>query len=213
MIDDDALIEASKRERESFSPLLEEEEEEEVGVYIYSLLTNFFSDGGCCWFAAGLSGLHFRWTKNTSPPNTALIASVIETYGGITKKTEKGEKQKLGDCSLPNWIRFPLMTDFQPLSIYNATKGDSVREPASGLQVFLFVFFFYIRNLFFVRLIPLKVGRTDAPTKEEEVNDTHDLCVCRMPLAYQYRQHQKQKGISKVEIRRKSDGSHVTCRI
>ncbi len=65
------------------------------------------------------------------------------------------------------------MTDFRPLSIYNATKGDSVGEPASGLQVF-----FYIRNLFFVRLIPLKVGRTDAPTKEEEVNDTHDLCVC-----------------------------------
>jgi hypothetical protein len=32
VIDDDALIEASKTERESFSPLFEEEEEE-VGVY------------------------------------------------------------------------------------------------------------------------------------------------------------------------------------
>lgn len=177
MIDDDALIEASKRERESFSPLLEEEEEEEVGVYIYSLLTNFFSDGGCCWFAAGLSGLHFRWTKNTSPPNTALIASVIETYGGITKKTEKGEKQKLGDCSLPNWIRFPLMTDFQPLSIvYNATKGDSVREPASGLQVF-FCLFSTSETCSLWDLYPWKLdGRTHPPKRKKWT--THMTCVC-----------------------------------
>jgi hypothetical protein len=80
------------RERESFSPLLEEEEE--VGVYIL-FADKLFSDGGCCWFAAGLSGLHFRWTKNTSPPNTALIASVIETYGG-NEDNRKGGATKIG---------------------------------------------------------------------------------------------------------------------
>jgi hypothetical protein len=80
------------RERESFSPLLEEEEE--VGVYIL-FADKLFSDGGCCWFAAGLSGLHFRWTKNTSPPNTALIASVIETYGG-NEDNRKGGETKIG---------------------------------------------------------------------------------------------------------------------
>jgi hypothetical protein len=57
---------------------------------------------------------------------------------------------------------------------------------------------------------------TDGRTHQRGRSERHTwlvcVCVCRMPLAYRYCQHQKQKGISKVEVKRKSDGSHVTCR-